>query len=396
MKRIYRIAIASCIIGLFPAAGFPHILKWNMEKDDRIEIVKTASVQLLVNKRTEKVYEERNIIDLTCLGRDDDGIHVKGVFSIFSRDQGIVIFKAIKKDFSEFSIQPDGRFVVSKEYLMPNLRHIPTFPKTDLKVGDTWEFPGELVLDHLSRPFSLQFPVIYKLREVKNQDGRNVAVIQYQFEINLDMSKQKLPDDFPLAIAGQNSGLLLWDIDGMRPIDGKDSYRIIFLQPDGTTTVEFRMNIATDHKVYAAVKPEDKEQAKQELSKELGDKKGITVDTDDRGIVLRMGEVLFDFDSDRLRDDTRKTLDAVVDAVKKKYPDREIIVEGHTDSTGDRQYNQGLSERRASSVAGYMKKGVGHDKFSYRGFGPEKPIADNNTKDGRAKNRRVDIIIKLK
>ena len=82
--------------------------------------------------------------------------------------------------------------------------------------------------------------------------------------------------------------------------------------------------------------------------------------------------------------------------IRKKYPDREIIVEGHTDNTGDKQYNQGLSDRRAASVAEYLKKGVGHDKLSYKGYGSEKPISDNATKEGQAKNRRVEIIIKLK
>jgi outer membrane protein OmpA-like peptidoglycan-associated protein len=111
--------------------------------------------------------------------------------------------------------------------------------------------------------------------------------------------------------------------------------------------------------------------------------------------VIRLGDVLFDFDSARLRDDSREKLGRVVELIKKKYPDREIIVEGHTDSIGESEYNQRLSRDRARTVAEYLKQRGGADKLSYRGFGADRPIAGNGTKEDRRKNRRVEIIIKL-
>ncbi|MCZ9893410.1 OmpA family protein [Brachyspira hyodysenteriae] len=83
-------------------------------------------------------------------------------------------------------------------------------------------------------------------------------------------------------------------------------------------------------------------------------------------------------------------------AIKETYPDREIIVEGHTDNTGRKEYNQDLSEKRAKSVADYILPNLDHDKLSYKGFADDEPIASNDTPDGRRKNRRVDIIIKLR
>ena len=156
------------------------------------------------------------------------------------------------------------------------------------------------------------------------------------------------------------------------------------------------MNFEGSYKLYGVIKPEEKQKAVLEMKKELEDNKAVTVDSDDRGLVLTMGGVLFDFDSYSLRPDTRKTLDSIIGSIRKKYPDREIIVEGHTDDKGDRAYNQKLSEKRAVSVSEYMKKGIGHDKLSYKGFGPDKPVGDNSTPEGQAKNRRVEIIIKLK
>nr|WP_252831800.1 OmpA family protein [Brachyspira pilosicoli] len=85
-----------------------------------------------------------------------------------------------------------------------------------------------------------------------------------------------------------------------------------------------------------------------------------------------------------------------MNAIKQTYPDREIIVEGHTDNTGEANYNQALSEKRAKTVADYILPKLEHDKLSYRGFGDKEPIASNDNPDGRQKNRRVDIIIKLR
>jgi outer membrane protein OmpA-like peptidoglycan-associated protein len=395
MKRISFIVVIAATL-IFARSAYPHLLQWDLEKDDRLELVKTASVQFYVNRRINRTYMERNIIDLTCYGKDESGLHVKGVFSVFMRENGEQVFRLNRKEHADFTILRNGRYVVPKEFIMPNLRHIPVFPEKDIAVGETWNAPAELVLDHLSRPFTIDLRVSYKLREVKTVDGKDIAVIEYSFEKEMDLTGKRYPPDFPLKIGTVDKGILYWDIKGKRPVDGTDVYKIIFLQSDGKTVPQFTMNIRTAYKVYDAVKPEDKEKAKEELKKELEDHKGISVDTDERGIVLRLGEVLFDFDSARLRDDTQNSLNAVIDAVKKKYPDREIIVEGHTDSTGEKNYNQTLSEKRAEAVAAYLKNGVEHDKISYRGFGPDRPMMDNSSKEGRAKNRRVEIIIKLK
>jgi len=72
--------------------------------------------------------------------------------------------------------------------------------------------------------------------------------------------------------------------------------------------------------------------------------------------------------------------------------DKKVNLSGHTDSVGSEAYNQKLSERRVSSVRDYVvKKGVDSGRVSGQGFGESKPIADNKTREGRSKNRRVEI-----
>lgn len=105
-------------------------------------------------------------------------------------------------------------------------------------------------------------------------------------------------------------------------------------------------------------------------------------------------DVNFDFDSATLKPEAKYTLDQAVSKVQDNSA-VDIRIIGHTDSIGSNEYNQGLSERRAQSVADYMTdNGVDASKLSIEGRGEQEPIADNATKEGRAENRRVDFIVK--
>jgi len=101
--------------------------------------------------------------------------------------------------------------------------------------------------------------------------------------------------------------------------------------------------------------------------------------------------VNFAFNSSDLTDDARKNLDAVAE-IFIEFPDTDLMVEGHTDSVGNDDYNMKLSKRRADSVVAYLKsKGVVSRRFSIKAFGETAPRFDNATKEGQAKNRRVEI-----
>ena len=104
-----------------------------------------------------------------------------------------------------------------------------------------------------------------------------------------------------------------------------------------------------------------------------------------------MDDVLFDFDKSNIKPEAGAILDRLV-AFMNENKDKRASLSGHTDSIGTDAYNQRLSERRVESVRGYIvKKGVDGERMSGQGFGESKPIADNKTKEGRSKNRRVEI-----
>jgi outer membrane protein OmpA-like peptidoglycan-associated protein len=105
-------------------------------------------------------------------------------------------------------------------------------------------------------------------------------------------------------------------------------------------------------------------------------------------------EVSFDYDSDRIKPAFRSTLDKLADVLR-KYDRTVVHVVGHTDSTGSAEYNQRLSERRASSVASYLEsRGVDPSRVRYEGRGESEPRDTNATEAGRQLNRRVEIYLK--
>ncbi|MBP7738893.1 MAG: OmpA family protein [Spirochaetes bacterium] len=381
---------------LHGVASFAAILAWDIPKGERLEITRTAAVKFLVNEKMIKIYQERNIIDLTCSDKTGETSRVKGGFSVYERDSVTDVFHLREQHPSEFDIDRQGRFTVPKRYLMPNLRHLPAFPRKDVAVGETWTEKADLVLTLFSIPFKLTFPVEYSLADIGTRDGAQTAVIKYRFVVDMDLGGGRYPSDFPQKIMGRDEGIINWNVGENRPVSIKEKYRMAFVFKDGNRQMnvnEFQMIIDTTMKMYKPVTKEEKEEARKELKKAAPD--GVDVDTDRRGLVIRLGDVLFDFDSARLREDSREKLGRVTELIRKKYPDREIIVEGHTDSTGEKEYNLRLSRDRARSVAEYLRQRGGADKLSYRGFGADRPIAGNGTREERRKNRRVEIIIKL-
>ena len=112
-------------------------------------------------------------------------------------------------------------------------------------------------------------------------------------------------------------------------------------------------------------------------------------------VMIRTTTDHFDFDSATLKPKMMSELDTVAAKVKASKGAEMLEVVGHTDSTGPAAYNQGLSERRAQAAADYLvSQGLDAGSMTVKGMGESAPVADNATRDGRAMNRRVEVITK--
>lgn len=113
----------------------------------------------------------------------------------------------------------------------------------------------------------------------------------------------------------------------------------------------------------------------------------------DRGMVVTLNDMLFDTGSATLRPGGQRVVTRLAEFLR-EYPERTLAIEGFTDSVGSGSYNQVLSERRASAVRlALMDAGIASSRIIVRGYGPEYPVASNDTPEGRQRNRRVEVVI---
>lgn len=129
----------------------------------------------------------------------------------------------------------------------------------------------------------------------------------------------------------------------------------------------------------------------EELQRDL---KGATVERVGEGILITFNSGMqFNLNSAELQATTKSNLDDLAKTLK-KYDDTDILIEGHTDSSGEDAYNMTLSNKRADSVKDYLKgKGVKSGRIDTEGYGESQPLESNDTEAGRARNRRVEVAI---
>lgn len=377
-----------------------HKFFWNLKVGERIESVKTADVEYYENGLLKKTYKERNIVDLTVIAiAPKGGYRVSGVFKIFRLYDGNSVFHLEEEYSSDFIIHTNGKFEVPYNYFMPNVRHIPTFPDKEISLTHSWNSEAmEIVKINNAPNLAMALSADYLFANIEtNENNDPLAVIQYHIMTDKDLLQAGLSrNGYPERIYGFNYGTFLWDMNKNIPVSQTERYQILFGYGKNLSylSLQYKMNIISTYKIYSTITEEENEINRKKLEDNLND--DVVVDTVPEGLVIRLGEILFDTDSYTLKEDAKDTVDNIINAIKQTYPDREIIVEGHTDNTGEANYNQALSEKRAKTVADYIFPKLEHDKLSYRGFGDKEPIASNDNPDGRQKNRRVDIIIKLR
>jgi outer membrane protein OmpA-like peptidoglycan-associated protein len=140
----------------------------------------------------------------------------------------------------------------------------------------------------------------------------------------------------------------------------------------------------------AQLEAENERNRNAELRRELA---GLQMRDSDRGLIVTLGDVLFETGKSEIKPGARRTLDQMVRALRNE-PESTLVIEGHTDSVGKRNYNLALSKRRAEVVRAYLvARGISSRRIEARGMGPDYPVASNGNAAGRQQNRRVELIV---
>lgn len=146
-------------------------------------------------------------------------------------------------------------------------------------------------------------------------------------------------------------------------------------------------------KIQADAKAQEAEKAQAELAKLLKDLSELQGQLTERGIVLTIGDVLFATGKSDLNVSAELSMDKIADFLQENQ-NRNLLVEGHTDSVGNDEYNQGLSEQRAAAVkSALVKRGIASERIVTIGYGKKYPLLSNEAAAGKQQNRRVEAII---
>ena len=163
--------------------------------------------------------------------------------------------------------------------------------------------------------------------------------------------------------------------------------------------LEIERSLSTESQRALAMKEYELAAQKAEAQTKLDalNSQTISVYRDARGTILSMSDILFEFGKADLKPELRENLSAIGAILQSLLTNSSVIIEGHTDNVGGAAPNKKLSEQRASAVMQYLiERGIDKKRLKSVGYGMDKPVADNNTKEGQAKNRRVELVIKDK
>jgi outer membrane protein OmpA-like peptidoglycan-associated protein len=155
---------------------------------------------------------------------------------------------------------------------------------------------------------------------------------------------------------------------------------------------EIRKGEADRQQVLLEARNREAEAARMRADSLEQELKDLQARKTERGLVLTLGDVLFDTGKATLKPGSYATIDRLANALKEDTA-RKVMIEGHTDSVGTDEYNQTLSQNRAQAVqAALMERGVTGDQISAAGKGEAFPVASNDDAGGRQQNRRVELI----
>jgi outer membrane protein OmpA-like peptidoglycan-associated protein len=373
----------------------PLHFRFSLNQDDVLIVEKYQDIEITDGKEIIS-REEKNRITLRVNAKEGVRSELSGTFNTYSRTPRLIgSFHSDQEFISRFFIHENGGYEVPEEYLMPNLRSLPTFPDRPVEPDEEWRAEAEEALDIDRVRIRIPLDVHYRytgVSEIRGVSGRTGSFPRILYSYTIDQEIANAPGGIA-RISGYAADELWFDPEQGIPICDSNRLLYRFRFTDGRV-VEYRFRIDSTYKKIRTIRESEKEKLAEKVEEDLKGESKITVRKSDEGIILDMNAVFFATDSAQLNADAEKKI-GVIAEILKKFPDREIRISGHTDSTGEADHNLNLSQTRALSVLNELKNAhsIESNRMSYRGYGEERPIAENSSAEGREKNRRVEILI---
>ena len=294
---------------------------------------------------------------------------------------------------SVFAIDEEGTFEMLEDNGYPSFRSFPAYPEKELEKGESWTATSVRAVDPKADGTITRMPIYVQYTYTGDQifNGREVYLIKAQWATRYGTNTKyiDLDGDPDLASAtGKHEATIYLDKETGAALLIRDQVDESFTYKSGEK-IAYKGTISLFTEYPASVNTQQLMPEIDRLVKEAD----IDYKDTDAGLMLIIKDLQFVANSPELLPGEEKRLDQIA-ALLKKVPQNQILVEGHTARVGDESDELGLSLERAHTIVRELTaRGVSKDQFITKGSGGTKPVADNDTPEGRARNRRVEITI---
>ncbi|MCL2380261.1 MAG: OmpA family protein [Treponema sp.] len=372
---------------------------------DRYRILSTVHHDIFVNRRFSFRSEIVNRIAVEVTEVTGTSARLSATFQSAERTVPVGVggrmeniqgslFEWSRNYYSKFEQDRLGHVTVPPQYFKPMVRNVPVFPDRRLDVGDFWSAPGLIVHDFryslgIPEPFKIPLHALYTYLGEREWRGRRYPAFSVSYRVSY-RPRLVSPAVFPRRIEVSSDKIIFWDPQMGQIVAYEESFRTILELSNGDVW-EYRGRAEAE---VVESPPMDREEMLREIAGDIAGIPDATVRITGEGIVISLEDIQFAPDSPVLLPGELAKLDIIAEILM-RHPDRDILVAGHTALAGTPEGRLQLSVERAGAVADYLlRRGVrAPERIVIRGYGAERPIADNATEEGMRRNRRVEIII---
>lgn len=402
IKRLF--SLFSALLLLLGGTVFPQQesasfeFRFRYDPGERYRIVGTNNQEILINGELSGRVEILTRIQSRVVDTSGDSGTIEANYQISEQNENPrAPFELAREYETRYSRDQLGKVSVPESFVMPQVRDVPLFPEKPVAVGEGWS--GAAIEVHDLRPAygiddTLRIPVEvnYRFIRVDRSGETPVPLISASYEFDRKIETYAGSTLQPVRMSGFADQVIYWDVLRGRPGRYEESYRFELVLSDGRI---FEFRGTADGEVVSSERL-DRDALSDEILKALEDLEveDTEVRSDERGVTISVENIRFAPDSAQLLSEEKEKLRRIGEILS-RYPDRDILISGHTALAGTEEGRLRLSQERAAAVGEHlMELGVRErDEMLYRGLGAQEPIAGNNTEAGRRRNRRVEITI---
>ena len=391
-----------------PQIAVSEVFEYRHRAGDKYRILSVVTQDVFINRRLSHRAEILNRIAVEILDvKDGKGQH-RATFQTSERIMYDVGNREVQTEItgyvwareyeSVFERDRLGFLTIDPKYFMPVVRNVPVFPGRSLRVLERWTADGHEVHDFrdafgITEPYRIPFTANYQFigEQPWKGDFYPAFSVNYRIESRPPAVRGRI---YPVRISGNFNQTVYWDRELGQAVAYEENFRIAFDMSDGRN-IEYR---GTAQAEVIDSESMDRERLISEITGEIErlEIPDVTVRAVDQGIIISLDNIMFFPDSAVMLPGEQEKLDTIA-GILKLYPERDIMVSGHAAlaGTGTRETLLQLSIDRAATIANYLlsENVRTADRIVVRGYGVERPVADNNTEEGRRRNRRVEIIL---